>query len=106
MIPVYGATGAAATAYVAHTPQSRSQSPSFTPVGVLVNSLSQKLGWEHPEFRGLADYYRLANIGGTGGGPIRAWPASIYSPSVRSRVEAGRLTMRGYTWDEWGIAFA
>lgn len=96
--------GSLATAYVGHTYTYEQQVTQFTPVGVLISYLSQKLAWENPSFRDLADYYRITNIAGSGTGNMRRWPTSIYSSEIRSRVETGELS-NGKSWDEWSIHF-
>jgi len=102
--PMYGPNGSATSAYIGHTRTDERQVKQFTPVGVLISLLSQKLAWEDPSLRDLADYYRLVNISGSGKGWMRTWPSSIYSGEIRSRVEAGILT-NGKAWDEWSVAF-
>ncbi len=99
----YGPSGSATTAYIGHS-RVKDQVEQFTPIGVLISYLSQKLAWENPSLRGLADYYRIANIAGSGSGGMRMWPSSIYSDEIRNRVEAGHLT-NGKPWDEWHVAF-
>lgn len=103
LAPMYGPDGSAITAYIGHT-RLKDQVDQFTPIGVLISYLSQKLAWENPALRGLADYYRIANIAGSGNGGMRMWPSSIYSDEIRGRVEAGHLS-NGKPWDEWHIAF-
>lgn len=104
MAPIYGANGSATSVYVGHTRAHEQQVDQFTPIGVLVSHLSQKLAWENPSLRDLADYYRIANIAGSGRGYMRMWPSSIYSEEVRPRVEEGRLS-NGKPWDEWQVGF-
>lgn len=101
--PIYGPSGSATTAYIGHS-MAKDQVDQFTPIGVLISYLSQKLAWENPSLRGLSDYYRIANIAGSGGGGMRLWPSSIYSDEIRSRVETGHLS-NGKPWDEWHVAF-
>ena len=88
-----------------HTMTLDQQFEQFTPIGVLVSYLTQKLAWEHPLLRDLADYYRIVNIAGSGKGYTRMWPSSIYSETIRPRVEAGPLSSDGKLWDEWSIGF-
>jgi hypothetical protein len=104
MAPIYGPNGSATSAYLGHTRSHEQQVEQFTPIGVLISYLSQKLAWENPELRDLADYYRIANIAGSGKGNMRMWPSSIYSEEIRPRVEAGLLS-NGKPWDEWHVAF-
>jgi hypothetical protein len=109
MAPVYGPNGSATSAYVGHTRRSATsdqlQVEQFTPIGVLISHLSQKLAWEAPFLRGLADYYRIANISGSGKGYMRMWPSSIYSEEIRQRVETGMLSYGKPWWDEWQSNF-
>ena len=101
MVPIYGPNGSATSGYIGHT---RSHAQQFTPLGAFISHLSQKLAWENPLLRDLADYYRVTNLAGGGTGNPRMWPSSIYSEEIRSRVEAGQLS-NGKAWDEWHIAF-
>jgi hypothetical protein len=104
MAPMYGPNGSASSGYIGYTSTYEQQVEQFTPIGVLISHLSQKLAWENPSFRDLADYYRLTNISGSGKGQMRNWPSSIYSEAIRPRVEAGMLS-NGKPWDEWHIHF-
>lgn len=104
MAEFYGQNGSATSGYIGHTHGYEQQVAHFTPIGVLVSHLSQKLAWENPSLRDLADYYRITNIAGSGEGYMRNWPSSIYSEEIRSRVEAGNLS-NGNPWDEWHMAF-
>lgn len=104
MVRSYGPSGSATTAYVGHTMNHEQQVEQFTPVGVLISYLCEKLAWEDPSLRELADYYRKTNIAGSGGGLMRKWPSSIYSDEIRTRVEDGQLT-NGENWDEWHVVF-
>lgn len=103
MAAAYGTTGSASSAYIGHS-YSHEQVAQFTPIGVLISYLSQKMAWEDPSFRDLADYYRITNIAGGGSGNSRMWPSSIYSNEIRSRIEAGMLS-NGKSWDEWSMHF-
>lgn len=104
MAPIYGSNGSATTSYIVHSHSHEQQVEQFTPIGVLISYLSQKIAWEDSSLRGLADYYRLANIAGSGKGKMRKWPSSIYSDEIRSRIEAGCLS-NGKSWDEWSVTF-
>ncbi|WLT36862.1 hypothetical protein NON20_12200 [Synechocystis sp. B12] len=105
MAKLYGLNGSATTAYIGHSSSDINQVKHFTPVGVLISYLSQKLAWEHPEYRSLADYYRVTNISGSGSGSMRKWEATIYSNGIRSRVQKGQLS-NGIFWDEWSVHFS
>ena len=102
----YGPDGAALSSYIGHTSASDHQVEHFTPIGVLISHLTGWFAREDPSLRDLADYYRIANIGGSGRGSFRDWPSSIYSESVRRLVEAGNLTTGlAAVWDEWNMVF-
>jgi Domain of unknown function (DUF6602) len=79
-----------------------SQSPAFSPIGALIALLTNRLGWNDPSVRALADYYRKVNLLGTGSGPGNFWPPSIYSNEVRSRLESNN-TGNGELWSDWNI---
>ena len=104
MAPVYGPNGSATSAYIGHTRTYEQQAEQFTPIGVFISYLSQKLAWEDPVLRNRADYYRIVNIAGSGKGYMRVWPSSIYGDEIRPQVEAGMLS-NGKPWDEWSVAF-
>jgi hypothetical protein len=75
----------------------------FRPLGALVATLIQRLAWEDPALRALADYYRLTNLAGSGEGRLREWPLSVYSEPVQSRVLSGALK-NGVIWDDWALS--
>lgn len=102
---IYGPNGAATTAYVAHSKGGESQVDHFTPIGVLISYLSQKMAQEDTSFRNLADYYRMTNITGSGSSLMRRWPTDIYSNEIRPRIEAGQL-FNAASWDEWSLHFS
>ncbi len=104
MATIYGPKGSATSAYIGHIRKHEQQVEHFTPIGVLISYLSQKLAWENSSLRDLADYYRIVNIAGSGKGYMRMWPSSIYSEEIRPRVEAGILS-NGKPWDEWSVGF-
>jgi hypothetical protein len=104
MASVYGPNGSATSAFMGRARTYPQQAEQFTPIGVLISYISQKLAWEDPLLRDLADYYRITNIAGSGMGYVRMWPSSIYSEEIRPRVEAGMLSS-GKPWDEWAVAF-
>lgn len=104
LAPIYGPNGSARTAYIGHTISQENQAAHFTPIGALISHLIEKIAWETPSLRNIADYYRIANLSGSGSGGMRMWPSNIYSDEVRPRIEAGLLT-NGKPWDEWHVAF-
>ena len=107
MVELYGQNGSATSSYMGHTRDHSPQSPQvphFSPIGVLISHVCQRLGWEEPSLRDLADYYRITNIAGSARGSITTWTSSIYGEEIRSRVEAGQL-INGKPWDEWSVGF-
>lgn len=105
--PTYGPHGSAVTSYAAHADLT-DEHQQYTPVGAFISFLSQKLAWEDPSVRDLADYYRTTLIG-PGHGNTRLWPTSVYSDQIRSKVETERLLLPlapgKEWWDEWQFAF-
>lgn len=96
--------GTAMSGYVGFTNKTSGQDRGFTPIGSMVFNLSQRLAWENPEIRPLADYYRCTNLSGSGQGSMRTWSSAIYSEYVREKVERGNYS--GYkSWDEWATQF-
>ena len=101
-----GPDEAVRSSYAGHTPSYDHQVEHFTPIGVLISNLTNRLAWEDSSLRDLADYYRLAGLYGSGKGSTRKWPSSIYSEKVRQRIEAGNLrTGPAAIWNEWNMVF-
>ena len=94
---------ATVTAYMRHNADCDSQVENFTSIGVLISSLSRRLGWEDTALRDLADYYHDTRITGRGSGTQRRWePNSIYSTKVYDLFGVrGPLTGEANAWDEW-----
>lgn len=78
------------------------QQETFQPIGGMLAYLTQRLAWEDPSIRDLADYYRLANLWGLGRGQARNWPQAILSDEVRKKIDRGMLT-NGEGWSEWSM---
>lgn len=94
----------ALSSYYERTPFPSNQVERFTPIGVLIASLTDRLAWEDPTLRDLAHYYQMVHISGGGEGlQSHLWPISIYSEKIRSRVESGDLLNCGA--DEWSWWF-
>ena len=102
--PLAGLEGYATTSYIRHSKQidGLPQSSNFQPIGTFISYLIQKLGWEDPSCRELANYYRLANLAGAGAGKQRRWRPTIYSDEVRSWIGRGRLK-NGGDYDQWSM---
>lgn len=96
--------GAPMSGFVGFTNKTSGQDGEFTPIGSMVFNLSQRLAWETPEIRSLADYYRCTNLSGVGVGSMRNWDSSIYSEYVREKVERGNYS-EYKSWDEWATQF-
>ncbi len=98
------------SSYVERILSPDNQLEHFTPIVTLVSNLSQRLAWENPTLRNLADYYRITNVAGS---PITKrqidvlWSTStIYSEEVYSRFLADDYLTRSYAiWDEWADIF-
>jgi len=75
----------------------------FQPTGGMLAYLTQRLAWNDPSIRDLADYYRMAGLWGYGYGAMRYWPQSVLSDEVRRGIEVGHLRQHG-DWEEWSTA--
>ena len=94
------------SSYAEHTLSDDHQVEHFTPIGGLICNLTNRLAREDSSLRDLADYYRLADLYGSGKGFDHKWPSSIYSERVRQRIEAGNLrTGPDAIWNEWNMFF-
>jgi hypothetical protein len=100
---VFGSRIGPTTSIACGALSSDNQAPEFRPVGAFIALLTQKLAWEDPALRDIADYFRLTNLWGNAGGTIvRPWPLSIYSDTTRAAILAGRVTNDG-AWSEWSL---
>jgi len=102
--PNHNVKGTPMSGYVGFTNKTSGQGEGFTPIGSMVFNLSQRLAWEIPEIRSLANYYRCANLSGVGQGSMRGWSSTIYSKYVREKVERGNY-FEYKSWDEWATQF-
>lgn len=102
LVKAFGATCGPMTAMSCSSANSESQHSSFRPVGALIDDLTGRIAWADPGVRDIADYFRKANLGGSGSGNMRPWPLSSYSPEVARQIGAGRIT-NGVAWDEWSV---
>lgn len=74
------------------------------PVAKLCAYLTMRLAWEDPAMRGLADYFRVVGMFGTGSGSVQPWPLeSVYTEEVVRQLRAGNV--RPEPWSEWRITF-
>ena len=83
------------------------QIEDFTPIGALISYLWQRLAWEDPALRDLANYYHHTHMGGGGSGKGRNWQSNlIYTAEVFSGFGIyGPLTGEVNTWSEWFSGF-
>lgn len=72
----------------------------FTPIGALITTLWNKISYEDPSLRKLAQYFLNVNMVGSEQGKMRIWEMSIYSNEIRNRIVSGELK-QGEPWDEW-----
>ena len=93
----------ALSSYHERLPFPPDQAKHFTSIGAFISNLTERLAWEDPALRDLADYYQGAKITGSGEGTLRLWPTSIYSKKIRARVEACNLS--GSAGNEWSLIF-
>lgn len=109
MADIFGKEGAVTTAYIQHTKDTsdkwaEDQPVGFTPIGVAISQLLNRLAADDDSLRRIALYFMRAGLVGRGAGKQRLWPGAVYSPEVRAGIAAGRL-VNGRLWDEWNIGF-
>lgn len=104
MKEMYGENGSASSGYICQSKKSQDQNENFTPIGSMIVNLMNKIAWEYPTLRNLANYFRATDISGTGAGTMRTWKSEIYSDEIRNKVERGMLS--NGKWDEWSLVFS
>ncbi|MDR6507733.1 DUF6602 domain-containing protein [Arthrobacter oryzae] len=97
----FGEEGGASTSYSRPGPES--DMSKSNPVAAAIATILQQLAWEDPSTRPLADYFRLAGLGGSSEGEMRHWPLhAIYSADVAASLERGGTWRDASGWNEWG----
>jgi len=99
---LFGESWGVVTSMMCASAETENQAATFTPIGALLGNLTQCLARADPAVRDLADYYRMVNLWGTGSGPQRLWPPTVYSNGVRTGIQNGNL-VGGIPWDEWAV---
>jgi hypothetical protein len=72
------------------------------PIGAMLVRVIRLLAYEDPTARPFAEYFRMAGLTLSGGGPLRRWSLDIYSSPTAARIRSGALT-NGQSFDEWGM---
>lgn len=96
----FGPKGMAQTIFFCEAINRENQVTHFSPLGVLLLGLYNKLAWMFPDMRPLEEYFRNVGISGTGRGLARPWGLDIFSEQIRERVYNGQYS-RGQSFDEW-----
>lgn len=96
----FGGEWGPTSSMIGATVQNGNKDQTFQPVGGMLAYLTQRIAWEDPSVRDLADYYRLANLWGEGSGQIRYWSQSVFSDEVKKKMIGGTMT-NGEPWSEW-----
>lgn len=99
---IFGADWGPTSSMMRSTVGDANQQETFQPIGGMLAYLTQRLAWEDPSIRDLADYYRLANLWGHGQGQTRSWPQSTFSDEVRNKIVGGMM-VNGEWWNEWSM---
>ena len=95
----YGPT----SAMVCASPASEGQKDTFRPISALLAYVTDMIAWQDPSVRDIAQYYRGANMWGSGAGPMRFWPSSNLSVESKAGIAAGMLK-NGAFWSDWSVA--
>jgi hypothetical protein len=90
--------------YSAETQHVPGDQGSVTPIGALVVQILQRMSWDEPTLRRLAEYFILSNISGSGRGNMRVWPlSSCLNNETILKVNQGYSTSVDSRWNEWGM---
>jgi hypothetical protein len=75
------------------------------PIAVFIDSLLRELAWSDPNLRPMADYFRLAGLGGSAGSLGRDYGLDeVFSPSVQQHFQLAPPTMGPESfWDPWSF---
>jgi hypothetical protein len=98
----YPAKGGVGTTFVGPRVYSGRREQEPTPLGTMFTTVLHALAWEDRELRPIAEYFLRAGMSGMGEGNVRVWAWDVYTPDVRKKAEAGKLST-GLRWDEWGL---
>jgi hypothetical protein len=98
----FGGSCGPMTTMICSASSSETQNEDYQPIGGLLNGLTQLMAYSDASIRDIADYYRMANLGGTGAGSMRPWPLTSYSNEVSKKISQNELT-NGVHWDEWSV---
>jgi hypothetical protein len=91
--------------YSAETQHVPDDQGAVTPIGALIVQLLQRMAWDEPALRRLAEYFILSNVSGSGRGYMRAWPlSSCLKSEAMSKVNQGFSTPADGRWNEWGMS--
>lgn len=72
------------------------------PFAQLCAWLTEKLAWDDPSMRTMADYFAVVGMHGQAQGQRRAWDLeSAYSAQVRLELQRGRTSQA--SWSPWGL---
>lgn len=76
-----------------------------SPIYVLISKLLRRLAWEFPEFRSMADYWKLAKVPGrnSGADTVRNWPIDVLGDvAIQARTNG---LVNGHPWHPWSMVF-
>lgn len=77
----------------------------LNPVGIAVCRLLERLAWDDPSIKPMADYFRLGVRRGRDGDTIhRWWPLSVYPEEISTLLKLGGFE-NGAVWSEWNVFF-
>lgn len=71
----------------------------FTPIGVAISQIAQRMAWRDSDLRSFAAYSAIS--AGNGQGFQRPWNLDVYTPLTREKVERGEVTNGWPGEDQW-----
>jgi hypothetical protein len=102
------ADGQVSAAMMRFRPEMYGESDHFenpNPIAVFIDSLLEELAWDDPNLRPIADYFRLAGLGGSAASLGQTYGLEeVFSATVLQRLAVTPPTMGpGSFWDPWAF---
>lgn len=81
----------------------KSEVPSYFPIGALISALYRKISWEYRNMIPMAQYLSNSAIGGHGTGRQRDYPLTLFSQTVQDNYK--KIPFKIHKWDEYTLFF-
>lgn len=81
----------------------KERSSLFTPLGAFITAILNRLAWTDNGIRSLAQYFTVAELGGSGTGGGAIWSYSLLSQQLRTEISEGARLTTGMRWSKWSM---